>query len=46
MYRCETLMLADPHDGEDVTRFSEATQHGMTKRAQDKISGEDRPALR
>jgi hypothetical protein len=38
-------MPGDPHDVEGVhTRFSEPSQHGMTKRVQNKIAGEDRTA--
>jgi hypothetical protein len=36
----------DSHDGEGVhTRFTEPSQHGMTKRVQDKIASEERTAL-
>jgi hypothetical protein len=39
-------MPGDPHDGEGVhTRFSEPSQHGMTKRVQNKIAREERPAF-
>jgi hypothetical protein len=40
------LLPGDPHDGEGVhTRFSEPSQHGMTKRVQNKIAREERPAF-
>jgi hypothetical protein len=36
----------DPHDGEDIhPRFTEPSQHGMTKRVQDKIASEERAAF-
>src|ERR1700760_798623 len=37
----------DSHDGEGVhPRFTEPSQHGMTKRVQDKIASEERAAFR
>ena len=36
----------DPHDGESVhTRFTEPSQHGMTKRVQNKITSKKRAAF-
>jgi hypothetical protein len=42
----DATVPGDPHDGEGIhTRFSEPSQHGMTKRVQNKIASEKRTAF-